>query len=88
MRTLQMRADADVLHDEARSKLKAAMLSYAGDPVHVTIYILHQLLDWNDLQIALSRSSHPSRPSRVSEICKAVDDHLTAELKSYLGIEK
>jgi len=83
-----MRADSDVLHQEARRKLKQAMLSYPGDDVHVVIYALHLQMSWNDLQTALGRSSHPSRPSRVSQICTAVDDHLESELRQYLGIAK
>lgn len=82
-----MRADTDVLHEEARGKLKEAMLRYPGDAVHVTIYVLHLCMGWNELQTALARSSHPSRPSRVSQICSAVDDHLESELRDYLGIK-
>lgn len=82
-----MRADTDMLHDEARVKLKEAMLSYPGDATHVTIYVMHLQLDWNELQTALARSSHPSRPSRVSQICTTVDDHLETELRDYLGIK-
>lgn len=81
-----MRADTDILHDEARGKLKKAMTTYPGADVHVTIYVLRQLLEWNDLQVALARSDHPSDPSRIKRISTAVEDHIEGELSTYLDI--
>lgn len=82
-----MRADSSVFHKEARRKLKDAMLSYPGDPVHVVIFGLFLQMDWNDLQTALARSDHPAAPGRVSTICEAVDNHLETEMRNYLGIK-
>lgn len=82
-----MTPDTKLIHQEARQKLKEALVSYPGDSVHVAIYVLSLQLGWNELQLQLGRSPHPSRPARVSQICDAVDDHLESELKSYLEIQ-
>lgn len=85
---MSSRPDTKVLHEEARKKLKTAMLTYPGDPAHVAVYVLSIELSWNELQLQLGRSSsHASRPARVSQICDAVDEHLESQLKSYLNLK-
>lgn len=82
-----MRADSDILHDEARDVLQRAMLTYPGDPLHVVVYVAHIILPWNDLLTLLSRAgSVTSDPERVKTITSAVDEHLRQEMLQYLKI--
>ena len=81
------RPDSGLLHEETQGVLKKAMLHYPGDPLHVAVFILSIVLDWNDLQILLSRTDQlTSSPQRVSRICSAVDEHLEDRLRTYLDI--
>jgi len=82
-----MRADSEIIRQEARDVLQRAMVTYPGDPVHVAIYICHIELAWNDLLTQLSRiDSVTSDPERVKRVVTEVDHHLEQELRSYLDI--
>lgn len=80
------RADQQLLHSEARAVIKAALGSYEGSDVHLSIFALRTELSWNDLQTILGRSDHPSDPTQVRTICTAVEEHIELELRSYLEI--
>jgi hypothetical protein len=80
----------DLLHAEAASVIKRALLTYDGDPLHPTVYALRRAMTWNDLQVALSRASRagldvPTAPARIAAVCDAVDEHVRQRLTDYLG---
>jgi hypothetical protein len=77
-----MRADAQVLHDEARSVLKEALADYRD--VHAAIYALRRKVPWNELQRVLAETEHASHPREVSAITEEVEEHLESELESYV----
>lgn len=82
-----MRADSEIIRQEARDVLQQAMTTYPGDPVHVALYIAHIVLPWNDLLTRLSRiDSVTSDPERVKRVVTEVDRHLERELRDYLDI--
>jgi len=82
-----VRADSQIIRQEAREVLQRAMVTYPGDPIHVALYIAHIILPWNDLLTKLSRiDSVTSDPKKVKRIVTEVDHHLDSELRSYLGI--
>jgi hypothetical protein len=85
-----MSADTALLHAEAAGVIKRALLSYDGHPLHPTVYALRRAMDWNDLQVALSRASRagldvPTQPTQIAAVCDAVDEHLRDALTDYLG---
>jgi hypothetical protein len=84
-----MSADANLLHAEAAGVIKRALLSYSGHPLHPAVYALRRAMDWNDLQVALSRASRagldvPTAPARIAAVCDAVDEHVRDALTDCL----
>jgi hypothetical protein len=79
-----MRPDTPVRQAEAKSTLRRALQSYEGDPRHVAIYVASRRQGWNELQTALSRTSFPSSPDRVSAVISAVERHLRSTLNTHV----
>lgn len=83
-----MRADSQVIRQEAREVLQDALLSYPGDDLHVAVYVAARDRPWNELQADLSRIEDVTSDSeRVRRIRRAVREHLDQCLRDYLGIE-
>lgn len=80
-----MRADAQVLHGEAREVIKEALVTYEGDPRHVAIYVALRETGWNEVLLGLSRSAMTVSGRRASVIQDAVEQHLKRKLESYLN---
>lgn len=82
-----MRADSEIIRQEARDVLQRAMVTYPGDALHVAVYVLHIARPWNDLLTLLAREDDvTSDPERVKKIVTEVDHHLDRELRDYLDI--
>jgi len=78
-----MQPDRTLLREEAREEVKRALLSYPH-PIHVTLYVLKERMDWNDLLHELANTDAPSDPEEVSEITSKVEDHLRNCIHEYL----
>jgi hypothetical protein len=77
-----MRPDAGLDEEDAARKLKQALLSYPGDPRHVTLYVLRQEHGWNSLPtIAAEIDGISGSRSELSRICERVEAHLRRELE-------
>jgi hypothetical protein len=76
-----MRPDARLRDHDAALQLADALLSYPGDPRHVTIYILRREHGWNALPtIVADVEGISASRSELSRICQAVEVHLRHEL--------
>jgi len=65
--------------------LKRALLSYPGASTHVAIFAASRSISWNDLQVQLAREGYDDS-EHIATICGAVEDHIEAEMQSYLDV--
>jgi len=70
-------AEAETFHQEARDQLQRAMREYAGDDIHVCVYILDRAEGRNALQEHLAETDDiTSDPARISKIVAHVETYL------------
>jgi hypothetical protein len=77
--------DTNLIHQEARQKIKNAMEHYPGDDRHVAVFAaMYTSMTWNDIQVVLSRDSIPSSPTKIKQMKKSVEAHVENELRNYI----
>jgi hypothetical protein len=65
--------------------MKRALQSYPGSAKHVAIFAASRAVSWNDLQVQLAREGYDDS-EHIATICGAVEDHIEAEMQSYLDV--